>query len=708
MVSEEGIQGAAVMNLATAPAAGRGGVTGVTGAPVAGGLAASSYAQEGLAEVDFGEDEPALVPPSDEEQCRLGPDPDCGPPDGEDAWMAEVPADLLHEILDAMAADEPPEVLRPGLWPRDTGDGAGFAAGGVADRLAPSPALAGFTNDAWCDGLGSLTDDELIGVMRAWHRLQSWGCAGELAAVAELAARRAAAVEAGADPYLIEHVDDEIAAPLTLTNRAAGNLLDFAASLRRLPLTSAALAAGEIDRVKALIITDELSHLDTAHAAAVERAIVGKAAGQTSGQVRASARRAVIAADPAAARKRKEAAQREARVERWDEPDGTASLAGRDLPPAGVLAADHNVSALARALKAAGGQGTMDQLRAQAFLMLLTGEPIETLLATHRDQTSGAPSPEPADPAGAPGPPGNDPGDGSGVPRAAGPSAAAGPADGTQAPSPTRPSSTGDPARDSQAPSSTGPSSTADPAGGTQAPTATGPSNITDGDRPRFLDVGLPGLATGGAGLAGLAGRINLTMPVTTWLGLSDAPGDASGYGPLDSIDSRDLAAVLAKHPLTRWCLTLTDSHGRPVAHGCARKGSHPPRGSPGGCSPPANLLARAGVWLAGIALEWLETGDCTHRRETESYRPPPSLQHLLSVRQPTCSFPGCRRPATQSDLDHTIAFDKGGRTCECNLAPLCRAHHQAKQVQGWHLEQPEPGILIWRLPHGRTYRTGT
>src|SRR6266702_572255 len=273
-----------------------------------------------------------------------------------------------------------------------------------------------------------------------------------------------------------------------------------------------------------------------------------------------------------------------------------------------------------------------------------------------------------------------------------------------------------------------------DPSGGI-GPGAAGSSSASyapgaaGGAGPRFLGVGLPGLFASGAGLAGLAGTINLTMPVTTWLGLSDSPGQASGYGPLDAIDSRDLATALGKHPLTRWCVTVTDGNGngRPLAHGCARKGASPPSGAsppgagpaPGirppphtkpspypGPSPGASLPAQAAAWLAGIRLEWLETGGCTHQRESPSYRPPPSLQHLLRVRQPTCSYPGCRRPAAQCDQDHTIAYAKGGRTCECNLAALCRRHHQAKQVQGWQLEQPQPGVLIWRLPHGRSYRS--
>jgi HNH endonuclease len=86
------------------------------------------------------------------------------------------------------------------------------------------------------------------------------------------------------------------------------------------------------------------------------------------------------------------------------------------------------------------------------------------------------------------------------------------------------------------------------------------------------------------------------------------------------------------------------------------------------------------------------EADPCTHRRETSSYRLSARLRHLIAVRNPTCAFPGCRRPARQCDDDHTVPYDQGGRTCDCNLAPLCRRHHRAKQAAGWHLEQPRPG----------------
>jgi hypothetical protein len=111
-------------------------------------------------------------------------------------------------------------------------------------------------------------------------------------------------------------------------------------------------------------------------------------------------------------------------------------------------------------------------------------------------------------------------------------------------------------------------------------------------------------------------------------------------------------------------------------------------------------------AWAAGLELQWLESGVCTHRRESAGYRPSPSLQHLIRVRQQMCAFPGCGRPARRCDLDHTVPYEAGGRTCECNLAPLCRRHHQCKQARGWTLEQPRPGIMIWTTPSGRSYTT--
>jgi hypothetical protein len=98
--------------------------------------------------------------------------------------------------------------------------------------------------------------------------------------------------------------------------------------------------------------------------------------------------------------------------------------------------------------------------------------------------------------------------------------------------------------------------------------------------------------------------------------------------------------------------------------------------------------------------------GPCPHARAEQRYRPGRRLQHLIQARTATCAAPGCGRRAASCDLDHTSPHHHGGRTCECNLAPLCRHHHRCKQAEGWRLEQPEPGVLVWHTPAGRTYTT--
>jgi Domain of unknown function (DUF222) len=197
---------------------------------------------------------------------------------------------------------------------------------------------------------------------------------------------------------------------------------------------------------------------------------------------------------------------------------------------------------------------------------------------------------------------------------------------------------------------------------------------------------------------AGLGGSVNVTMPLATLLGGSHEPGEVPGYGLLPASDCRTLATAMTAPGKTRWCLTLTGSYGQPLAHGCATATAGPPTTSGNGSGNGSS------DWAITFTIRPLATTGCGHQRESASYRPPPSLRHLITIRQRTCSFPGCRRPATRCDLDHTIAYHAGGRTCECNLAPLCRRHHQAKQAHGWHLEQPQPGILIWATPHRRKY----
>ncbi len=121
-------------------------------------------------------------------------DPDCGPPEGADGWLAQVASPVADEFL---AARQPAggvrEVIGAGFTHRDREPGArGWAAGGPLDTMGPGPVLAGFADDAVAGGLPGLSDDELVGVLCAARRLASRAASIELAAVAGLNGRREA------------------------------------------------------------------------------------------------------------------------------------------------------------------------------------------------------------------------------------------------------------------------------------------------------------------------------------------------------------------------------------------------------------------------------------------------------------------------------------------------------------------------------------
>jgi hypothetical protein len=180
-------------------------------------------------------------------------------------------------------------------------------------------------------------------------------------------------------------------------------------------------------------------------------------------------------------------------------------------------------------------------------------------------------------------------------------------------------------------------------------------------------------------------------VPLATGLGLSDDPGVVGGFGPVDPSLARHLVSLGAAHPASRLCITVTGGDGRAVGHGCL----------PG----PASLAKLTADGLT-LTITPLAQGACDHRYQEPGYQPSRRLQHLIRARNATCTAPGCQRPAARCDLDHTTPYDQGGRTCEGNLAPLCRRHHRCKQSKGWHLEHPSPGTLHWTTPAGRHYIT--
>jgi dihydrofolate reductase len=81
-------------------------------------------------------------------------------------------------------------------------------------------------------------------------------------------------------------------------------------------------------------------------------------------------------------------------------------------------------------------------------------------------------------------------------------------------------------------------------------------------------------------------------------------------------------------------------------------------------------------------------------------------VRHRPRTRHRTRRLHVGRAPHLAARRPRTVVMSRVSlATCKCQLKPLCR-HHQAKQAPGGNLRQPEPGILIWTLPHGRSEYT--
>lgn len=146
---------------------------------------------------------------------------------------------------------------------------------------------------------------------------------------------------------------------------------------------------------------------------------------------------------------------------------------------------------------------------------------------------------------------------------------------------------------------------------------------------------------------------INVTIDLPTLLGLAENPGQLAGYGAIPASVARELASD------GKWKRFITD----------------PQTG---------NLLDYG----------------------RESYEPPQALKDFLIARDRTCRFPGCRRSAALSDLDHAQSWEEGGSTSAENLGALCRRHHRLKTHDGWSVTSSADGSCTWVSPLGKKFFT--
>ncbi|MCW2787379.1 MAG: endonuclease [Marmoricola sp.] len=98
---------------------------------------------------------------------------------------------------------------------------------------------------------------------------------------------------------------------------------------------------------------------------------------------------------------------------------------------------------------------------------------------------------------------------------------------------------------------------------------------------------------------------------------------------------------------------------------------------------------------------------DLNQPLSTAGYLVPERLKEHLNLRDRTCVFPHCNKPARACQEDHIKAYDPHGppnQTNTDNLASLCQHHHNLKTHHGWSYTMLEPGTFLWRSPHGYHY----
>jgi hypothetical protein len=588
--------------------------------------------------------------------------------------------------------------------PRRPPAAAGFADGQTADTMAPGPELARLlAGVAGSDGaaLGTLTEEEVLGVIAAGRRMAAWGTWAELTALAEFGARRASSTEPAG---IARGAGDEVAWKTRMTWSAASDRLARAClAAERCPDTLAALRAGLIDPGYVTVIADQVKILSPEDAAEADRLLSAAAQHKTYNELRNAAARLIQKLDPEAVRCRKEqAAKREAHVRIFREDSGNAGLAGRELPADEALASWQNIEQRALDLQAAGVDGSLRELRVMATLdLLLERDSRDTLTAP---EGTGADGGEPAGGCDADGQDGD--GSDGGQPDDSGPDEGphddSGPDEGPDDDGGRGPDRPDEPEPDEPEPDG--------PAGNGQA-AAPGPGTGRRGKDRRSR-----------AGGTGLAAQPVILIPWEALAGGPSGPAEIPGFGLVDPETARDLAAATSRNPRTRTSVTIIGPDGTAILHGRAR-GPHDlgeiiakpaddavHRAGPGPPDPPSgtrSTTARDLIAQLKVQLDPITRDTCDHRHAEPGYVPGRRLRHLVKARNATCSAPRCDRPAASCDLDHTIAYDEGGITCECDLAPLCRHHHRVKQADGWRLTQPAPGTLVWRTPAGLRYTTG-
>jgi hypothetical protein len=494
------------------------------------------------------------------------------------------------------------------------------------------------------------------------------------------------------------------------------------------------MAAGVISGGRADTIAAWTMSLPDADAARAGEILAAAAPALRLDQLSRKAAALELKLNPEGVRARKEHARAtRQRVEVRREDTGNASIAGRELDTAAALGCKSYIDTVAVRIRNHGhGDGGLDAIRARVMTELLQGRNPLNLLTPRPKRTPGQGAAPPSD-----GRPDDDT-----RAEAAEPDPVSGAGDrDPDDPGPDYPGDPEDPADHDEL---------GEPLPGYAGPDGAPAWSAEEAENARHTEPDDPAERRGPLRPTQSApppANLNLIIPIGTLLGWSTTPAQAGGLGLLDPDETRAIVQAASRHPRTRWCATVVNDDGTAIAHACARgqhpwtpppPGATPPGTSPPGATPPgsrppaappptspdgpsasgesfpgagdapdAEQRARLRQLLTELKLtsELIAQDTCDHRNAEGQYTPSRKLKHLIRARTTTCDAPGCGAQALYCDLDHTVPHPEG-QTCQCNLGPKCRRHHRAKQAPGWRVEQPEPGVIRWTLPNGRSHTT--
>ena len=384
------------------------------------------------------------------------------------------------------------------------------------DSTAPGPELAALM--AGVD-LTACSDETVVALLAATSRLQAWACATEVRATRVLVDRTSQwrgvrQVDAPPDKHTVpadRMASVEVAAALGLSSRAAQGRVALALELDRAPATRSALCRGHISFYTARSILEQLRPLDDHLAAAVEAKVIGRYAGRPHADITRALKRAVIAADPAAAAKRQERGVEDRNVERYPLADGMAA-ATMTGPAEDIERLWEYVTAAAIAAKGSDDPRTLAQRRfdvlADLGAVALSHDTTRPDLLCH------------------PGPPESTCDDTT--------------ADDTTAADTTADDTTAD---DTTADDTAPDDSASEPASEDTAPDDT-TADDTDAHDAAVPDARRPGLpARRLPDRKGRQPQIRVVVAATTLMGLDEQPGELVGHGPITAGVARRIAS---------------------------------------------------------------------------------------------------------------------------------------------------------------------